>query len=556
MRPWLLSLSLALLVSPVAHAATPPSSDEVSQHAQAVLQRIYPDAAAPGAAVLVARGDEVLYRGARGSASVELGAPLDPGQVFRLASITKQFAAAGLLRLVDEGKVSLDDPLSRFLPEYPNGKAVSVRQLLNHTSGIKSYTDIAGHMVSGIRADLDTKALVDLFKDQPNDFKPGEGYAYNNSGYVLVGAVIEAASGKPWHQYLEDTFFRPLGMDDTRWGDDAAVIPRQVRGYSSDGKQLVSPRVLSMTQPHAAGALVSSVDDLLSWNRALHEGRLLKPASYRAMVTPEGKAADDDYGYGIGVGTIRGEKALQHGGGIFGFSTFLLYLPESDITVAMLQNSDARPGMEVAELARMLAAHALGKPYPPPVPVAVDPAVLKSAEGVYRIDKDAARVLRVVDGKLTSQRTGSDPFALIPIGADEFLFKDSLTRMTIERDAAGKAVAMLFQPNGDGESQRVSRTDEPLPAERARMQLDGAALQRVSGRYVGGPGTMHVFVEEDRLMGQLTGQPPIELFAESASVFYPTVVAATLEFLPAAGPAQTLTLKQGGGEMLFTRQGE
>jgi CubicO group peptidase (beta-lactamase class C family) len=555
MRNRLLSLSFALLAAPSVQAA-PPSAAEVSQHAQAMLERVYPDASAPGAAVLVARDDDVLFRGARGAASVELGAPLDAGQVFRLASVTKQFAAAGLLRLVDEGKVSLDDPLSRFLPDYPNGKAVTVRQLLNHTSGIKSYTGIQGHMLAGIRQDLDTKALVEVFKDQPSDFKPGEGYAYNNSGYVLVGAVIEAASGKPWHQYLEEAFFKPLGMDDTHWGDDAAVIPRQVRGYSSEGEQLRSPRVLSMTQPHAAGALVSSVDDLLTWNRALHEGRLLKPASYRAMTTPEGKAADDGYGYGISVGKIRGEKALQHGGGIFGFSTFLLYLPESGVTVAMLQNSDSRPGMEVGELSRMLAAHAVGKPYPQATPLKVDPAMLKSVEGVYRIDKDAARVLRVVDGKLTSQRTGSDPFALIPIGADEFLFKDSLTHMTIERDASGKAVAMLFQPNGDGEPQRVARTDEPLPAERARVQLDAPALERVSGTYAGAPGTMRVFVDEDKLMGQLTGQPAIELLAESADVFYPTVVAATLEFSPAAGPAQMLTLKQGGGEMVFTRQAD
>lgn len=554
MRPWLLSLSLALLAVPAAHAATPASRAEVSQHAQAVLQRIYPDPAAPGAAILVARGDDVLFRGARGTASAELGVPLDPGHVFRLASVTKQFAAAGLLRLVDEGKVSLDDPLSRFLPDYPNGESVTVRQLLNHTSGIKSYTAIEGHMTSGIRQDLDTEALVDVFKDQPSDFKPGEGYAYNNSGYVLVGAVIEAVTGKPWHQYLEDAFFEPLGMDDTHWGDDAAVIPRQVRGYSSDGKELRAPRALSMTQPHAAGALVSSVDDLLTWNRALHEGKLLKPASYRAMTTPEGKAAEDGYGYGINVGKLRGETALQHGGGIFGFSTFLLYLPESEVSVAILQNTDARPGMEVGEVARMLAAHAVGKPYPQPVAVAVDPALLKSAEGVYRIDKESARVLRLVDGKLTSQRTGSESFELIPIGADDFLFKDSLTRMTIERDASGKAVAMLFQPNGDGEPQRVARSDEPLPPERARVQLDAPALERVSGSYVGGPGTMRVFVNEGQLMAQLTGQPSIELFAESASVFYPTVVAATLEFSPAAGPAQTLTLKQGGGEVVFTRE--
>ena len=366
----------------------------------------------PGVAVLVARGDEVLFRGARGAASIELGVPLSPDQVFRLGSITKQFAAAGVLKLAEDGKLSLDDPLTKFVPGYPGGDKVTVRMLLNHTSGIKSYTDMPGVMEGPIQKTVSTAQLIDTFKNEKPDFAPGEGWKYNNSGYVLVGAVIEAASGMPWHAWLKKSFFDPLGMQHTGYGDEAvAVIPGHVMGYTLKDDQWAVAMYLSMTQPHAAGALVSTVDDLLRWNRALHEGKVLKADSYRQMITPVGKAADEHYGFGISHEAFRGTDMLQHGGGIFGFSTYLLYLPAEDLTVAVLYNADSgRPaGIGTGTMAHMLAAHAIGKPYPQKKAIAIDAATLKEYEGVYRIDKEAARVLRVIDGKLTSQRTGGPP---------------------------------------------------------------------------------------------------------------------------------------------------
>ena len=268
-----------------AHAAQPPSDADIARQAQRLLADAYP-ASGPGAAILVARGDRVLYRGARGMADIELGVPLAPDQVFRIGSVTKQFSAAGLLKLVESGKVSLADPLSKYLKGYPNGNAITVRQLLDHTSGVKSYTSLPGIMDGPIRRDLDTAALVDSFKGESADFAPGAGWAYNNSGYVLVGAVIEAASGQPWHRYLQQALFAPLGMTRTGYGDDTAIIPGHVRGYSMRDGKPTPARYLSMTQPHAAGALVSTVDDLLRWNRALHEGLVLKSETYRQMVTP------------------------------------------------------------------------------------------------------------------------------------------------------------------------------------------------------------------------------------------------------------------------------
>ncbi|MFA7542540.1 MAG: serine hydrolase domain-containing protein, partial [Lysobacterales bacterium] len=258
----LLLVLTGLLTWQSATAATPPSPPspaEFERHARTLLANAYP-ADAPGAAVLVMRGDEVLYRGAHGLADVAADLPLKPGDRFPIASVTKQFSAAGLLTLVDAGKVALDDPLSKYLPSYPDGARITIEHLLNHTSGIMEYTAIPGTFEGPIRRHVSTGQLVDYFKNEAPDFAPGEGWIYNNSGYVLVGAVIEAASGQPWYQYLDQTLFKPLAMHDTGYGADPAVIAAQVTGYITLDGTPAPPLQLSMTQPHAAGALVSTVD--------------------------------------------------------------------------------------------------------------------------------------------------------------------------------------------------------------------------------------------------------------------------------------------------------
>lgn len=262
MRAWSL---LLLCGAAVTSWAAPPDEREVARHGRALLEQAVPAVDAPGMAVLVARGDRVLLREARGMASLELDVPLSADHVFRLGSVTKQLAAAGVLTLAAEGKLSLQDPLEKFVPGYPGGDAVTVQVLLDHTSGIRSYTDLPGVMDGPIRKTVTTAQLVDTFKDATPDFAPGQGWRYNNSGYVLVGAVIEAASGMPWHAYLAQALFAPLGMDDTGLGDEeAGVIRGHVRGYTRNDRGWAASRYLSMTQPHAAGALVSTLDDLLA----------------------------------------------------------------------------------------------------------------------------------------------------------------------------------------------------------------------------------------------------------------------------------------------------
>jgi CubicO group peptidase (beta-lactamase class C family) len=548
-----LLLAVALNAS-AAPSPTPPSKAEVAAYAEKLLADSYP-ADGPGAAVLVARGDEVIYRGARGLASVELKVPLSPDQSFRIGSITKQFAAAGLLKLIDAGKVGLDDPLSKFLPDYPNGAKISVRQLLDHTSGIKSYTDIAGVMDGPIRQDLSTAGLIATFKDQPVDFAPGERWAYNNSGYVLVGAVIEAASGKSWHAHLTESLFAPSGLKHTVYGADDALISGMARGYTVRDGRIAPAAYLSMTQPHAAGALVSTVDDLHRWNRALHGGKLLSAESYTAMTTPAGKGVAEKYGFGIVGGTLRGHAQLQHGGGINGFSSYLLYLPDAELTVAVLQNADATVNGkgEPSRLATVLGAHALGDPYPEAKAIEVTAETLTAAEGVYRVDEKTTRLLRVVDGRLTAQRTGGAQLPLVPTATDAFHYEGSLTWFKLERDADGKITGMRLYQDGEGDGTLAPLTGDPLPAARASISVPVEQLKRLVGTYAANGMNMKVFLEGEQLKTQLDGQPAFDLFAETSSKFFLTVVDATLTFAPESGAVTSVTLHQGPAVIEFKR---
>jgi len=466
----------AALTSQAATAATPPAPEDFARYVESVLADTY-RTDAPGVAVLVMRGDIVLYRGARGEADVAADVLLQPGDRFRIGSVTKPIAAAGLLTLVDAGKVALDDPLSKYLPDYPGGERVTVEQLLNHTSGIKDYTGIPGTMEGPIKLHLTTAQLADYFKNEAPDFAPGEGWMYSNSGYVLVGAIIEAASGQPWHQYLDQALFKPLGMRDTGYGADRAVIARQVKGYIWGDGAPAAPLQISMTQPHAAGALVSTVDDLARFSRALHEQRVLEPATYARMITPVGGAKDIGYAYGFETSAVRGNPSLQHSGGIPGFTAHLTYVPGSRVMVAILHNCETpSPAQEPRSLARRLAAAALGDPYPAVSPVIVDVAVLKQYEGVYRVDELATRTLRVVDGKLTVQRTDRPREELTAIADDTFVYSDGFNRLQLERDASGIVTGMRFFAEGEGEGAVAALTDQALPA---TITLSRQALERL-----------------------------------------------------------------------------
>lgn len=319
--------------------ATPVPTDDTDY--QAWLDEMFA-ADGPGATALLMRDGELLFRGAAGSANLELGVAMQPGHVMRIGSITKQFTAAAILLLQDRGRLNVNDDIRDYLPDFPaGGKRITIAQLLSHTSGIFNYTDIPGYWRGDlIRTDVTPPDLIALFANEPLQFEPGERFEYSNSGYALLGAIIERVSGKSYAEFLRDEIFAPLGMDDTHYGG-AQLVPGRVAGYASDGRGgLHNALQISMTHPYAAGGLLSSVDDLARWNAALFGGDLLSASSLGAMSTAfelaNGSVAE--YGFGVYARERDGLRVIGHSGGIHGFSTSAWWLPDQRVYAVVLSN--------------------------------------------------------------------------------------------------------------------------------------------------------------------------------------------------------------------------
>lgn len=322
-------------------AATPPAAADQLAALDALIQRSMQTRQFPGVAVAVIKnGTPVVVKG-YGLADVEKAIPVTEQTVFQLASITKQFTAAAVLLLVEDGRLSLDAKITDVLTGLPaTWSAVTVRHLLTHTSGIPSYTDrFREHRVTDSQA-FTTDGILALVKDAPLEFTPGERFAYCNTGYYLLGLVIEKAAGKPYATFLGERIFTPLGMTSTGYDDYADPRPTRAKGYSTaNGRTSPAPHT-HPTQPFAAGALVSTVVDMAKWDAALGARTLLKPASYDAMWTPMrlNDGSPSTYAMGWVMEPYRGRPRQSHGGGITGFSTFISRFPDDRITIVALIN--------------------------------------------------------------------------------------------------------------------------------------------------------------------------------------------------------------------------
>lgn len=531
------------------------AADPAVRAIDSLLAATYP-ADGPGAAVVVAQGGEVLLRQGYGLASVELGVPATPENVFRIGSITKQFTAVAILMLAEEGKLSLDDEVTRFFPGWPtHGHRITVEHLLTHTSGIRSYTGIPA-FGSMMRTDLPLERLIAAFRDEPMDFAPGTDFRYNNSGYVMLGAIVEQLSGQSYADFLRTRIFEPLGMRDTRFDETDAVIPRRAAGHAMEpGRQVRNARYLSMTLPHAAGSLVSTVDDQLRWQRAVAEGRLLSAASWRRAFTPFRLADGRSSGYGLGwfLGSAAGEPTVEHGGDINGFASEGLWIPSRELHVVVLSNverSFANPAtLTVAAAERLLETTGAAPA------VALSPEALDAFVGVYAASETERRVVRREGAVLVTVRGSAEPQELRPLGGDEFVYPSTGTRVTFLRDEAGGVAGMRLRPRIGPDlpaSPRVS-TDPgaAAPAEPEPVAVEAAVLDAYVGEYELAP----EFVITIRRAGegialQATAQPQVTLDARSETRFTVREVPAAVEFQrDESGAVTGLVLDQGGRRM-------
>jgi CubicO group peptidase (beta-lactamase class C family) len=539
----LLALFVAFMVAPAARAAV--SNAELTQYADQLFSRAYP-AGEPGAAVLVAQDGQVLLRKGYGMANLELGVPIQPDMVFEIGSITKQFTAAAILLLQERGKLSVDDEVTKYLPDFPtHGQKITLEHLLTHRSGVPSYTSLP-EWLPRIREDLTVQQIIDLFKDKPLDFSPGEKMSYSNSGYILLGAVIEKASGKSYEDFVEQEIFAPLGMKRSRYGHQTEIVPGRAAGYdkTEDGYQVAE--YISMTQPYAAGALLSTVDDLALWVEALSSGKLLGKAALERMTTPatltSGKPTK--YAYGLGISEEDGTRIIAHGGGIPGFSTYLLSIPDRRLLVVVLSN---QLGPQPDALAYRVTMKALGKSVEDRKAMDLDPATLDQYVGVYRFDEQFAVAILHEGGKLFARPNGREKEEILAASRDDFFSPDSGGRLHFRRDAQGKIVG-LDSRQRFGPADAAVKTDEPLPAERREVKVDPGIYDGYAGVYELAPGFLLTVTREgDHLMTQATGQPKVEVFPESESKFFLKVVDAQIEFQRGPdGKATGLTLYQGG----------
>ena len=553
MKLALIGISAAALAMASPAAAVP---QDFSRLADQIVEQSYP-ANEPGAAVIVTEHGKVVYQRGRGLADLTAKKPITPETVFRIGSITKQFAAAVVLQLVHEGKLSLDDPLSKFLPDYPQpGASATVRQLLSHTSGIQDYTDIPGWMIeANTNKPYTTQQLIDVFKNKPAQFKPGEKWSYDNSGYILVGAIIEKVTGKPWYQAVDERIAKPLHLTTLRYGIDEASIPNMAVGYAPDGDGgFVPAQKINMSVPGAAGSLVSTVGDLATWANALHHGKVLDPASYKAMTTKT-KTADgklNPYGFGLELSDLRGHPTIGHNGGIFGFVTDSIYVPEQDVFVAVFHNA-VPPVMDPEVVAGKLAMMAIGDPFPD---FHKQPVNLKAVEpflGVYKIqDSEAERTFYSRDGKLFTKRSDGSEMEVFPAGNNRFFYDGGVTWFDLAQGDSGPVMKMYS--NGSQTAQLAHRTG-PVPPEPKAVDVPRETLQRYAGSYDVGGDTAVVTLGDDGLSVKLGSQPTFHLMPVSATEFVVVKVGAHVVFNGAgAGPATSMTIHQNGGTIEAPRK--
>lgn len=377
-----LLLALVVAVPAIAHAQDAGSAliSRIDSTVTAELARTH----TPGASVAVEyHGRLILARG-YGLENVEANLRASNETVYRIGSITKQFTATAIMQLVEQGKIGLDDQITKYLPDYPTqGNTVTIRHLLTHTSGIKSYTGLGPKFWNeSSRLDLTDDQMMALFKNEPFDFKPGEKYLYNNSAFYLLGVIIEKVTGQPYRKYVAEKIFAPLGLSNTSYCDDRAIVPHRAAGYDVVSGRVLNAVPLSLNTPGAAGALCSTVLDLVRWQQAFDAARPISAASRDRIRTSgtlnDGKATN--YGFGVSVGSFEGHRAYSHSGGINGFASWLARYPDDELTVTVLTNAASGPAVLLGDL---VARIVLGIPLPALADQPVPAALRASIAGRY-----------------------------------------------------------------------------------------------------------------------------------------------------------------------------
>ena len=440
--------------------------DAFRQRADSLVYTYLAESRAPSASFAVIRGNDTLAFGAHGLANVDTWRAPTASTIYEIGSNTKQFTSAAIMKLVEQGRVKLDDDLSKYVPQFPlQGKKVSIRQLLTHTSGIHDYTSSPTWPKTWNDV-LSPDAIVKFVAADTFDFAPGTAYRYDNTGYVLLGMVIEKASGKKYAKYLDEQFFKPLGLKQTSYCPSKTTDPAFAIGYSKAANGTERAKFLDLSHPFAAGALCSTVGDFAKWQRALDGGKVVSPASYALMSTADtlNSGKKINYGFGLVPGVFNGHKTVSHTGGIPGFASATTYVPDDSLSVVVFTNFDGEsPRTLVQNLLRVaygVAPVAKGAAVTQAAAPSLSAADRDAIVGNYTLQLPGGQALPIkffVDGeRLMSQAQGQAATEIKYLGNYVFgVAVDPSLRLTFTMDAGKATKVTLTQGGGTFEGPRA-----------------------------------------------------------------------------------------------------
>jgi CubicO group peptidase (beta-lactamase class C family) len=505
-----------------------------------------------GAAVLVAQNGKVLFEKGYGLADVEKRAATTTETQFRIGSITKQFTAAAILKLQEEGRLSVNDKLAKFIPDYPRGDEVTIHHLLTHTSGIHSYTSKPGFM-ENVTAPAKTEDQIKWFKNDPYDFDPGKKWLYNNSGYFLLGYIIEKVSGESYGDFLRKKFFDPLAMKNTGVHSSTAALEHEALGYQFEDGKFTKALNWDMSKAGGAGALYSTVGDLHRWNEGVFNGKVLTVPSLKAAFTPVVTAEDtvqakeSGYGYGWSIQNFRGLQEISHGGGLHGFVSYLLRLPKENFTVVVLVNcSPPPPGVDPGGLAHEAAEFYLGEKLEsreaPKLDTKVTPEAFDAVVGRYDYGMGILTVTKEGD-KVFAELTGQPKFEIYPKSETNYFWKVVEAEVTFVKNDKGEVTKAIHKQGGQ-------TINAPKLEEVKTAKVDARIYDAYTGKYDYGQGKSILTVtrEGERLFAQLTDQPKFEIFPKSETEFFWKVVNAQVTFVKDKSGKVTKVIHEQSGQ--------
>lgn len=394
--------------------------------------------------ILIARDGQPIVSKSYGMANVELGVPNTPTTVFRLASLTKQFTATAIMMLQEQGKLNVNDPIGKYLADCPETwRTITIRHLLTMTSGIPGVSALELGPLRGLPVPWDQ--WLDATKRKPLDFAPGENFKYANSGYTLLGFIIERVTGKSYGEFLQENIFTPLGMKQSGYEDPLRIIKNRATGYRQlPGDPITNVPYAEVIRLYAAGGIYSTTEDLLLWDRALSTNKLLSQRSLDEMFTPY-KEMLPGKGYAYGWWTSRkfGRREIAHGGNLAGFITYIARFPSDRVTVIVLSNNGRGSS---GKISNVLSAIVFGAPYEIPKErkaIPVSPSVLEKYVGQYRFQyPPATYAITLENGKLMMEEPGFPKAEMFAESETDFFLKTYDVQIKFEKDASGSVTGM------------------------------------------------------------------------------------------------------------------